>query len=142
MTAAMPVTIELTAEMEHRLRREAARQGLEPQAYIARALEQHLRGSEPAGGNGARLSAREAELIQQINLGLPADLWAEYRELIRKRDEQALTPAEHQRLVSISDQIEQSNARRMTHVAQLARLRGVKLDALMNDLGISGGSHA
>ena len=148
----MPVTIDLTPELESRLRHEAARQGLEPEAYIARTLEQHLRG--PTDGNGSngpgpatptaarpegtRLSAEEAELLREINLGLPPDFWSGYRHLLQRRDQGSLTPQEQASLVAMSDRVEEANARRMTHLARLARIRGVSLEALMRDLGVAG----
>src|SRR5688572_26202769 len=118
----MPVTVELSQELEARLRREAARHGIDPNAYVARTLEQHLRRAEQYGGNGAgshlgpegtHLPAREAELLQQINTGLPPDVWAEYRRLLARRGDGTLTPAEQQSLVALSDRIEEANASRL-----------------------------
>ena len=141
----MAVTIELSPELEARLRREAAREGLPPEAYVARALEEHLRNGGPQGGNGSgngpaatSLSAEESDLLRQINLGLPPDFWSDYRRLLRRRDEGALTPDEQAALITMSDRVEEANARRMTHVSSLARLRGVTLDSLMRTLGIAG----
>ena len=146
----MPVTIELAPELEARLRREAARLGLEPGAYVARAVEQHLSASPPAAGNGSnggqaaptQLTSEEAEILQQINLGLPPDFWASYRELLRRRDEESLSAAEQAALVGMSDRVEEANARRMAHLVRLARIRGVELDALMRDLGLPGATRA
>src|SRR2546426_10345619 len=112
----MPVLIELSPELEARLRREAARLGLPPEAYVARALEQHLSNGEGTGSNGAggpapleaatapqpntkRLAPEEADLLRRINLGLPPDFWTRYRLLLRRRDEEALTPEEQASLV-------------------------------------------
>lgn len=141
----MPVTIELSLELEGRLRDEAARQGIEPQAYVARAVEQYLRRSLSPGGNGggaSTLPPREAELLQEINAGLPDETWAEYRFLIAKRTDGTLTQAEHQTLVRLSDQVEEAHARRMQRVAELARLRGVPLSTMARTLGIPSGSRA
>lgn len=142
----MPVTIELTQDLEARLRREAARQGIDAEAYIARALEQHLQ-AHSAGGNGATqstasLPAREAELLQQINTGLPAETWSRYRELLQKGTDGTLTASEQLALVSLSDQIEEANATRLALVAELARLRGVPLEALVRDLRLPGRARA
>lgn len=140
----MPVTVHLHPDLERRLRREAARHGLDPETYVARALEEHLRDPDPHGGNGAsgsrNVSERESDLLQRINLGLPTELWGQYRQLIAKRDDGTLSAPEQETLVAISDQIEAANARRMGHLVELARLRGVGLAAMMNDLGITGGS--
>ena len=138
----MPVTVELSQELEARLRREAARHGVDANAYIARALEQHLGRAGAANGAPAHLPAREAELLQRINAGLPADAWAEYRALVARRDDGALTPVEQQALVALSDRIEEANAARMALVAELAHLRGVSLDTLVHDQGLPGGPRA
>ena len=61
--------------------------------------------------------------------------------MLRKRDSETLKPAEQRQLVDLSDQIEQANARRMGLLVELARLRGVSVEALMRDLGIAGGNH-
>jgi hypothetical protein len=150
----MPVAIDLTPELEGRLRREAARLGVPPEAYVAQALEQHLGAGKPSSGNGSngpaaaaasparseahRLSAVEADLLQRINLGLPSDFWSEYRALLGRRDDGALTPDEQASLVAISDRMEEANARRMNALTTLAKFRGIGLGALIRDLGVTG----
>jgi hypothetical protein len=143
------VSFELPIDLEERLRQEAGRAGLDMGEYVRRFLANYLSGVGDSGragvhsqsSAGARLDAREADLLSQINLGLPPELWEQYRELLRKRDDETLAAAEQRQLVALSDQIEQANARRMAHVAELARLRGVGIKALMVDLGLGGGKH-
>ena len=48
----------------------------------------------------------------------------------------ALTPAEQAEIIAISDRIEELNVHRMEKVLQLARLRKVTVDHLMEDLGL------
>src|SRR4051812_34244143 len=84
----MTVTIDLEPELEARLRAEAARQGLDPGALVRSALEERLRA---AGANGARpLTARESELLQNINLGLSQETWQRYHDLAGKRTAETL----------------------------------------------------
>ena len=147
----MTVSFDLPTELEDRLREEARRAGLDPAEYVRRFLASHLRDAGRSSGNGptsglarpdtGHLEAREAALLGQINLGLRPEFWAEYHELLRKRDSETLKPAEQRQLVDLSDQIEQANARRMGLLVELARLRGVSVEALMRDLGIAGGNH-
>lgn len=142
----MPVTVELTQDLEARLRREAARQGIDPEEVIARALEEHLRHHD-AGGNEAKahiasLTARESELLQQINTGPSAVVWEQYRSLVSKREDGTLTAPEQQALIALSDKIEEANAARMARVAELARVRGTSLEALARELGLPGGTRA
>jgi hypothetical protein len=78
------------------------------------------------------LPQREAELLQAINHGLPADLQQRYNELSAKLQAETITPPEHQELLGLIDQIEQTDAARMQHLIELAQLRHVSLDGLLN----------
>lgn len=130
----MTLTIDLKPELEARLRAEAARHGVDAQAFVLRALEERL---GHAGGAATALSAKEAELLAQVSLGMPADVWRRYHALVGKRDDAILTPAEHAELIELSDRIEEANARRVGPLVELARLRGVTLAELMAHLGIT-----
>lgn len=132
----MTLTIDLQPELERRLRAEAARLGLEPQAYVLRAVQ------EQVGASTAPTAADEGELVRRINAGLPAETWRRYQELVARRRAETLSPAEQQELIGLSDQIEQANAQRMQSLLDLARLRGTSLDALSARSGSvnSGGS--
>jgi hypothetical protein len=59
-----------------------------------------------------------------------------YRELVARRRAESLTAAEQQELTQLSDGIELANAVRVGHVIDLARLRGVPVDTLIQQLGI------
>jgi hypothetical protein len=56
--------------------------------------------------------------------------------LIEKRDNLTLSETEQTELIRISDQIEEANAERLTHLIELANLRNVDLDDLMETLGL------
>ncbi len=84
----------------------------------------------------ASLSPAETELLQQINQGLPPTLRSRYEELNAKLHEETITPAEHEELLQLTDQIEQSDAERLRHLIALAQLRQVSVDTLMGQLGI------
>ncbi len=78
----------------------------------------------------------EAKLLLKINQGLPFDTQKRYDELVAKRKAETLTPEEHQELLGLIDRIEKSDAERIKHLVDLARLRGTSLTVLMQDLGI------
>jgi hypothetical protein len=78
----------------------------------------------------------EAELLLKINQGLPLETQRRYDELVARRKAETLTPDEHQELLDLIDQIEKSDAERIKYLADLARLRGTSLTALMQDRGI------
>lgn len=82
------------------------------------------------------LSEREAELLEKINQGLPAATQRRYDELRAKLQTDNITPAEHEELLGLIDQVEMADAERMRHLIELAQLRHVSLDELMDQLGI------
>jgi hypothetical protein len=78
----------------------------------------------------------EAELLHQINRGLPEATQHRYDELRAKRHAETLTPEEHQELLSLVDSVEQADADRLQHLIELSQLRQVPLPNLMHQLGI------
>jgi hypothetical protein len=67
---------------------------------------------------------------------VPPEIQRRYDQLIAKRRAESLTPDEHDELLRLTDQMENLEARRMEHLAELARLRQTSLPALMKTLGI------
>jgi hypothetical protein len=130
----MTITINITPELESQLREQAAKQGLDASEYIVNALQKDLR--QPQNQYAPSLPEAEAHLLQQINQGLPPEFWQRYHELLDKRRAETLAPDEQATLITLSDQIEEFNARRIECLIQLARLRQTSLPALMEQRGI------
>ncbi len=128
------VTLEITPDLESRLRREAAREGLDTQGYILHTLRERL--TRASRASVPRLAAGEAALLKEINRGLPAETWRHYGELKEKRRAATLRPEEQAELIALSDQLEAMNVRRMESVIELARRRRTSVEAIMDDLGI------
>jgi phage terminase Nu1 subunit (DNA packaging protein) len=84
----------------------------------------------------ANIPRREAELLQQINQGVPQEIQRRFDELTTRRREDLLTPEEHQELLQLIDQIEQLDVKRVEALAELAQLRKVSLRKLMKQLGL------
>ena len=82
------------------------------------------------------LSREETELLLKINQGLPFETQKRFNELVTKRQAEILTPDQHQELLYLTEQIENSDAERVKYLAELARLRGVSLTSLMQELDI------
>lgn len=82
------------------------------------------------------LPQTEAELLLKINQVIRPHIQTEYEELIAKRDDEILTDDEYQKLLQLTEEIEKIQAQRINNLAELARLRGVSLTALMENLGI------
>ena len=78
----------------------------------------------------------EAELLEQINRGLPVELWQRYELLNTKAHEEEITAAEREELLQIIDQIELADAERLHHLIALSHRRGISVDELMDQLGL------
>ncbi len=136
----MTVTLRMPPELETRLRDEAAKAGLDADTYIVRALERIL--PQPTPQPPAALSPRESELFDKINIGLSQQEWRRYHELIEKREDEAISQGELDELIATTDHVERLNVTRMKHVIELAKLRNVPLEQLMDELGIGNGRDA
>lgn len=82
------------------------------------------------------LPQEEAELLLKTNQGTPSDLRTSYQILREKREAETLDDKEYDRLIQLSNQIEQIGAQRLDALAKLAQLRQVSLLNLMETLGI------
>lgn len=82
------------------------------------------------------LSQLEADLLQQINQGLPKATQHRYNDLRAKQYAKSITPQEHQELLTLVDIVEQADAERLQHLIELSQLRQVPLPNLMHQLGI------
>lgn len=87
------------------------------------------------------LPQTEAELLLKINQGIPSNIQRDYKELVAKRDDEILTEDEHQQLLQLTEEIEKIQAQRIENLAELSRLRGISLTALMESLGIHATNH-
>jgi hypothetical protein len=82
------------------------------------------------------LSATESALLLRINQALPSDLGDRIAALSAKREDESINNAEYEELTRYSDRVEELHAERMGALCELARLRGISLPALMDQLGI------
>lgn len=87
------------------------------------------------------LPPSEAGLLQKINQGVPALLRQRFRELHTKLVEGTLTEQERQEYLSLTDQIEMADAKRIPYLARLAALRNVSIDELLTHLDIHPSHH-
>jgi hypothetical protein len=67
---------------------------------------------------------------------LKAALTPRYHELIEKRRAGTITTDEYTELLELTDEVETLHAQRIEHLAELARLRGISLAEVMQQLGI------
>ncbi len=83
-----------------------------------------------------RLAEEEPALLARINQGLPEELRESLSSLRAKREDETITDAEYEELTRLALQAEEFHAERMAAMVKLARLRGVSLPALMDQLNI------
>ena len=107
--------------------------GIDPTAYT----HQLLRASLPTEKHSApAMSAEETRLLNQVNQGLSAEELDGYRALIRKRQDETISPEEFRQLEAMTRRFEALQARRMDSLAKLAALRKTPLSELMTRLEI------
>lgn len=100
-------------------------------AFAARVIALRARREMP------RLPADETALLLQINrAGLEPEQQARFDELVVKRQDETIDPAELRELVQLTDTAEQQDVARLEALAELARLRGTTVRVLMDALGI------
>jgi hypothetical protein len=86
-------------------------------------------------------SPPESELLLAINEGLPPELARRLETLYRKRRRETLTAEEHRELMSLGDEVERREARRLAALTELAAIRQVPLSVLMGQLGLAAQRH-
>lgn len=82
------------------------------------------------------LPKREAELLQLINRSVSAEVRQRYDLLNDKLHAETLTDEEHQELLGLIEQVKQSDVERLRNLVELAQLRQLSLDELMDQLGL------
>ena len=87
------------------------------------------------------LSAQETELLECINRPVPASLQQQYDQLSKQQRQNNLSENEHKALLNVIEQIEQFDLQRLQHLSNLAKLRNVSLDTVMQDLGIKAANY-
>jgi hypothetical protein len=83
-----------------------------------------------------RLSKQETSLLQKINRGLPDIVQRRYTDLQAKLQAETISTDEQQELLRLIDEAELADAARLQALLELAQLRQVSLDEVMNQLGI------
>ena len=82
------------------------------------------------------LSEDESDLFAIINEALPDADRQRLAALIEKRSNERLTPGEHSKLLELQQRLEALHAARVKALADLARLRGVTLTTVMEQLDV------
>lgn len=126
----MSLTLTLRNQTEAQLRELARQQGVSMEIYAAQLLESFAQRRELE-------EASESELLQRLGLGFSEEEWTRYHELVELRQRERLNVAEQKELLRLSERLEQANAKRMGVLVTLAKRRGVTLETLMREVGIT-----
>ncbi len=78
----------------------------------------------------------ETDLLRQILTPIPPETQSRLDALRRRLDERLLSPAEHDELSHLTQQIERWDADRLERLAELARRRQTPLRTLITELGL------
>jgi hypothetical protein len=88
------------------------------------------------------LPAEDSALLRQINSGFSESWWSRYRDLIEKRQNEALTAKQRRELIRLTDAVEKQEAKRLAALVKLARRRQQPLTELMKELGLHAKANA
>lgn len=80
---------------------------------------------------------RETELIKKVRQSiLTPDKEKIYRKLARKLSAETITPEEYQKLLELTDEMEELNVQRLECLGEIAKIRQEPFDKVMADLNI------
>ena len=82
------------------------------------------------------LSLTESELLAKINQPVLPAIHQRHHELMAKRRAQSITEREYDELLVLIDKLEKADAERIRCMRELARLRKVSFDEVIQQLGI------
>lgn len=82
------------------------------------------------------LPHKESELLEALERRPSPKVHQRYTLLNQKLQDESLTDKEHTELMELIDQIEGFDVQRLKSLIELAYLRGVSVDDVMNQLGI------
>ena len=129
----MSILIQVKPSIENRLREIALKKGLRIDQFISQFLESNFSDApllQPS------VSAREAVLLQRVNLDIAPETWQLYTILKEKFQNNTMTSAELTQLQKITAQVEAANVKRIEVLGELAQIRNVSLDVVMAQLGL------
>ncbi len=130
----MSILIQINPSLETQLREKAAKKGMALSQFISQFLEHTFPNNMTIQPS---VSEREAILLQQINLDISSEKWELYLNLKEKRQKNSINQTEQEQLLSLAEEIEMANARRITVLSELAQIRKVPIRVLMEQLGLT-----
>jgi hypothetical protein len=138
----MTLTVNLAPELVDALQELAGRSGQDLDSTVAGLLREQLQRRASPDVPPSRCSPAETQLLRQIQQGLPEETWRRYHELVARRETETLTDPEQAELVTLADTVEGWNIRRLELASDLARLRGVPWETIVEELHLVRPAHA
>ena len=132
----MAITIKLNPEIEAKLRQLANNEGTNLSSFISKFIEKQFPKKQ-----ASQVSKEEADLLKKINLGFSNDFWTRYKLLVQKRKNEEISEPELKDLIQMTNELEIANSERIKNLVELSKIRGISLDGLMSDLGITPVAH-
>jgi hypothetical protein len=130
----MPLTVELPASLEKRVRERAARVGDAPETMIADLVRDQFSVEAIVP---ELLTEEETKWLKQA-MEVPSPRVRErWRELAALRKSGKLDENQQAEMVLLYDEIEANHARRIAAAVELAKLWQVSLDSIISQLGLS-----
>jgi hypothetical protein len=84
-----------------------------------------------------RLSQAEAELLLEINRGLPSSIRSRLDELLATHETGSLSDAEQRELVDLTNQLEEFDARRIQLIGEFSKVRNQSVAAVITQFQLS-----
>ncbi len=83
------------------------------------------------------LPKEEADLLKKINEGFPAEKWSRLAQLDEKMELSDLLPVESDESLLLAEELEAYTVQRFVYLKELATLRKILVEQLMQDLDIA-----
>jgi hypothetical protein len=109
----MTLTVNLAPESVDALYELAGRTGQDLDSTVAVLLREQLQRHVPPDAPTSCCSPAETHLLQQLQHGLPEEIWQRYHELVARRETEELTDTEQAELLRLADAVEGWNVRRL-----------------------------
>lgn len=82
------------------------------------------------------LNEKETTLLEQINIGLSQKEQTQLQHFAQKSENGILTLDENLLYLELAEKLEMLNAKRLIALGELAQLRGVSIETIMEQLGL------
>lgn len=87
--------------------------------------------------NAKQIKERETKLINKLeDFDLSPEKRKVYRQLLKKFRAEKISPEEHQKLIALTDELENLNVERVKCLIEIAKIRNSTLDEVIKDLNI------